>query len=85
MSVSLWLESILVCPGENGRRLKMADPVLVESVNRLISSGRVRNRTGTVVSQDLEDALVTEDEKVLFPVCNGIPVLVSDDAIDLVE
>ena len=52
-------------------------------VNAAIDSGGLANRDGTVLSQPLEEALVTDDEKLAYPVSNGIPVLLEGESISL--
>jgi uncharacterized protein YbaR (Trm112 family) len=52
-------------------------------VNAEIERGSVKNVGGAVVSEALEEALVSQDGKKLYPVKNGIPVLLMDEAIAL--
>ena len=45
-----------------------------DRLNAAIAEGRVKNRDGTVLEAKLDEALVTDDGKLLYPVSDGIPV-----------
>ena len=49
-------------------------------LNGLIASKRIRNREDTVVDAPLTEALVTRSGKLIYPVRDGIPVLLVDEA-----
>ncbi len=76
------LLNIICCPETRGA-LKMADSSLVASLNEAISAGTLKNIAGEKVSEVLEEALVTEDGKRAYPIREGIPVLLADEAISL--
>lgn len=73
---------MLQCP-EEGTPLSLADAELVKRLNTAIRAGVLRNRTGSVVTDELDGALVRADAAVAYPIIDGIPVLISDDAIPL--
>jgi len=76
------LLTILRCPVTH-KGLNTANRDLLARVNAAIDSGGLVNRDGTVLSQPLEQALVTDDEKLAYPVSNGIPVLLEGESISL--
>jgi uncharacterized protein YbaR (Trm112 family) len=76
------LLAILVCP-ETRTALHVADEALVARLNREAADGRVRNRSGQLVEGPIEGGLIREDGKVLFPIIDGIPVMLIDEAIPL--
>lgn len=78
--VSSELIEILRCP-ENRTRLSAASDDLVQKLNAAIGGGQVVNRAGQRVEQKLDGGLVREDGAVLYPVMDGIPVLLRDDGI----
>ena len=61
----------------------LAERSLVDEVNRAIAEGRVRNRMGDLVEQPIEGGLVSESGEVLFPIVEGLPMMVVDEAIPL--
>jgi len=53
------------------------------AVNEKISAGSLRNRGGDKVEKPITEALVREDGKVLYPVDDGIPVMLIEESIEL--
>lgn len=76
------LLEILVCP-ETKTPVRPADPGLLERVNQAIRAGSLRNRAGEVVQDVIEEGLVREDGLFLYPVRDGIPVMLIDESIPL--
>ena len=76
------LLSILCCPVTH-QGLALARPDLLGKVNIAIDAGRLSNREGGVLSETLDEALVTDDGKLLYPVNEGIPVLLESESIGL--
>ncbi len=73
---------ILVCP-QDGTALVSARNDILEPLNRAIAGGSVCNLAGRTLQEPLEEALIREDGAVLYPVVDGIPVLLADEAIAL--
>jgi len=78
------LLDILVCP-QTKQPLHPAGAELLERLNATIGEGSLRNKGGEVVSSPLVEALVREDECVLYPVRDDIPIMLIDESISLSE
>ena len=76
------LLAILRCPVTH-KGLTVAGRDMLARVNTAIESGGISNRDGTVLSEPLQEALITDDEKLAYPVNNGIPVLLEGESISL--
>lgn len=76
------LLTILCCPVTH-KGLNVANRDTLARLNAAIESGGLANRDGTVLSQALDEALVTDDGKLAYPVSNGIPVLLEGESISL--
>ena len=82
MSVSPDLLEILVCP-ETKQPVALARAEVLERLGREVSAGRLRNRGGQPVTQPITEGLVREDGRVLYPVDDGIPVMLIEESIEL--
>ena len=51
------------------------------TLNREIAEGGVKHLGGTVVDTPLDEALVTTDGRTVYPIDDGIPVMLEDLAI----
>ncbi len=69
---------ILRCP-ETMQKLALAPSELLERAAASAANGMKRN--GSQFTGRLAAGLVREDGKVLYPVCNGIPMLMIEEAI----
>lgn len=76
------LLAILCCPVTH-KGLSLAKRDLLESVNGAIDEGKLSNRDGSVLEEPLSEALVTDDGKLLYPVDDGIPVLLEGESVAL--
>ena len=76
------LLSILCCPVTH-KGLSLARADLLKSINTAIAAGQLVNRDGQVVSGDMTEALVTDDGKTLYPINDGIPVLLEGASVVL--
>jgi uncharacterized protein YbaR (Trm112 family) len=76
------LLAILRCP-DNQSRLTQAPNDTVRRINAAIRDGRITNRAGKHPDEEIESGLIREDGAYLYPIIDGIPVLLRDDAIPL--
>lgn len=76
------LLNILACP-ESHQALSEAAADVLDAVNGKIQSGDCKNVGGKPVGEPLQAGLVREDGKVVYPIKEGIPVLLVDEGIAL--
>ena len=76
------LLNILCCPVTH-KGLSVARKEVLDNVNKAIAEGKLSNREGTVLEDGLAEALVTDDGKLLYPVADGIPVLLDGESVSL--
>ncbi len=78
------LLDILACP-ETKEPVHLADAGLIDGLNALIEQGQVSNRRGEKLEKKLDGGLVREDGAFLYPVEDGIPIMLIDEAIPIGE
>ncbi|SUZ50152.1 uncharacterized protein METZ01_LOCUS3006 [marine metagenome] len=78
------LLSILCCPITH-QDLMLATSDRLESINTAIEDGQLYNHDGVLVEKKISEALITSDEKVLYPIRDGIPVLLEGESILLMR
>ena len=76
------LLEILACP-QTHQPLREADPELLGRVNAWIASGKAVNVGGKPVTDKLSAALVREDGAVVYPIWDGIPMLMIESGLAL--
>ena len=72
--------TILRCPITH-KRMSFANREIVARVNEAIDAGTLSNRDGQVISTTWSDALITDDEKLLYGIRDGIPVLIEGESV----
>lgn len=77
------LLKILACP-ETKQSLRLADEATLAKINHAVSSGSLYNKGRQKVEKALEAALVREDGKCCYPVREDIPVMLIEEAIELI-
>jgi len=80
MSIDGKLLEILCCPVSKTPLTRLPAGRL-KALNEAISAGAVQYVRGEVVEDQLREALITEDSKVIYPVIDEIPILLEERGI----
>ena len=76
--------SLLRCP-RTGGELRLAGAAELTGYNDGVGEGRLSNAAGRKLTQAMEGALVSECGRWLYPVHEGIPVLLVEEAVALAD
>lgn len=76
------LLTILCCP-VSYKGLSVLQQDRLARVNAAIEAGDIVTHDGSKVIAPLSEALVTDDGKRIYPVSDGIPVLLEDESISM--
>lgn len=74
------LLEILCCPVSKTPLVRLSASRL-KALNKAIESGEVQYLRGEAVVEPLQEALVTEDSRVIYPVVDEIPILLEEKGI----
>jgi uncharacterized protein YbaR (Trm112 family) len=72
--------SILCCPVSK-RPLRALGRARLDFLNQAIRGGGVQFVNGAAVTAAIGEALISDDDKVIYRVDDGIPVLIGDEGI----
>lgn len=76
------LLTILRCPVTH-KGLSVLKKDKLAKLNEAIAAGKVKTLDGETLGEPLAEALVTDDGKRLYPVNDGIPVLLESESVHL--
>ena len=74
------LLEILCCPVTK-TPLRMLQAARLDKLNAAIEAGGIRYVDGSTVEARLDEALMTEDRKVIYPIEDSIPILLEEKGI----
>jgi uncharacterized protein YbaR (Trm112 family) len=73
---------MLRCP-EDYSALAPVPSTTISEINRAIRAGQLRNRAGNYIEKTIEEGLIRSGGDIVYPIVDGIPVLVRDEGIPL--
>jgi uncharacterized protein YbaR (Trm112 family) len=82
MTIQQELLDILCCP-ETKEPVALIEDEAIAKINAAIQARKARYRDGTVVEDEIESGLLREDGKYLYPIRDGIPIMLIEEAIDM--
>jgi uncharacterized protein YbaR (Trm112 family) len=72
----------ILCAPLTHAALRLASAAELDQINGRIRSRLIRNRAGSTLDDELEGCLVCEADKTCYPIREGFPVLISNEAFD---
>ena len=82
MSFDKKLLDIICCPATRQPMESMPSATLAR-LNSLVREQKIRDREDALVTEELQEALITDDGKVAYPIVDGMPVLLEERGIPL--
>jgi uncharacterized protein YbaR (Trm112 family) len=74
------LLDILCCPASK-QSLQLLSKSDLTALNTAIAAGSVKQLDGQPLKHALDEALITQDRKLIYRIDDGIPVLLAEEAI----
>jgi uncharacterized protein YbaR (Trm112 family) len=75
------LLDIICCPVTK-LPLELLDAERLGRLNAAIEAGHVKNQSAIELPERIEEALVTRNGRLVYPIRNGAPVLMEEESID---
>lgn len=82
MTLDPQLIEILVCP-ESKQPVATASADVLDRLNAAIAAGSAETLGGDRVAGPVTEGLLRQDGRILYPVRDGIPIMLIDESIDL--
>ena len=82
MTIDPQLLDILVCP-DSKQPVAMAGAEVLERLNAAVSAGSAVTLGGEAVADAVAEGLLREDGRILYPIRDGIPIMLIDESIDV--
>ena len=82
MTIDQELLDILVCP-ESKQPVAMAGAEVLDRLNAAVAGGSAVTLGGEAVTEPVTEGLLREDGRILYPVRDGIPIMLIDESIDV--
>lgn len=76
------LLAILCCP-ETKQPVSLADSVLIDRLNDEVARGGLKNKAKKPVADRMDGGLIRADRAILYPIREGIPVMLIEEGIPL--
>lgn len=76
------LLAILCCP-ETKQPVSLADSVLIDRLNDEVARGVLKNKAKKPVADRMDGGLIRADRAILYPIREGIPVMLIEEGIPL--
>lgn len=81
MSIDKKLLEILCCPVTKSPVVKLS-PRQLKALNDEIGKGDLHNVAGEMLSEPLQEGVITQSGKTIYPVHDSIPVMLEDQGIN---
>jgi uncharacterized protein YbaR (Trm112 family) len=74
------LLEIICCPVTR-LPLEILDAARLDALNNAIRKGSLHNAADETVDEEIDEALISRDGRLVYPVRDGIPVLLAEEGI----